>query len=120
MFLPVCTYIHVCRHNGNILLDSEGHIIHIDYGFILASSPGKNLKFENTPFKLTSEFVEVGAFLNHEHCSWFDMCDWHRLEFTPVVDDISCVHTYVHDYVIVGQSHFLNDRMYLRTYNIET
>ena len=95
MFLPVCMYIHACRHNGNILLDSEGHIIHIDYGFILASSPGKNLKFENTPFKLTSEFVEVGTFLNREHFSWFDVCDCHRLEFTAVMDDISCVCTYV-------------------------
>jgi len=46
------------RHNGNILVDNEGHIIHIDYGFILSASP-KNLGFENSPFKLTPEFVEV-------------------------------------------------------------
>ena len=40
-------------------MDSEGHIIHIDFGFVLANSPGNNLGFESSPFKLTPEFAEV-------------------------------------------------------------
>jgi phosphatidylinositol 4-kinase len=49
------------RHNSNILLDGDGHIIHIDFGFMFspANSPGGGMNFENAPFKLTQEFIEV-------------------------------------------------------------
>lgn len=47
------------RHNGNILIDKEGHIVHIDFGFMLSNSPGGNMNFESAPFKLTEEFEQV-------------------------------------------------------------
>ncbi|KAK6434139.1 Phosphatidylinositol 4-kinase pik1alpha (PI4-kinase)(PtdIns-4-kinase) [Oleoguttula sp. CCFEE 5521] len=46
------------RHNGNILIDAEGHVIHIDFGFMLSNSPG-SIGFEAAPFKLTFEYVEL-------------------------------------------------------------
>ena len=46
------------RHNGNVLIDSHGHIIHIDFGFMLSNSPG-SVGFEAAPFKLTQDYVDV-------------------------------------------------------------
>ncbi|CAZ85418.1 unnamed protein product [Tuber melanosporum] len=46
------------RHNGNVLIDNQGHIIHIDFGFMLSNSPG-SVGFESAPFKLTQEYVDV-------------------------------------------------------------
>ena len=47
------------RHNGHILLDKDGYIIHISFGFILGISPGGNLNFENAPFKLTRDYIDL-------------------------------------------------------------
>ena len=55
----VCYYLQIKdRHNGNILIDMQGNIIHIDFGFILGISPG-SINFEKAPFKLTKEYVEI-------------------------------------------------------------
>ncbi|KAF1327068.1 Phosphatidylinositol kinase, partial [Globisporangium splendens] len=47
------------RHNGNILLDTEGHIVHIDFGFVLGIAPGNTFSLETAPFKLTTDMVDV-------------------------------------------------------------
>ena len=41
------------------MIDIEGHIMHIDFGFFLSNAPGKGMKFEKAPFKLTQEQVDV-------------------------------------------------------------
>ncbi|CAG8464975.1 6279_t:CDS:10 [Ambispora gerdemannii] len=46
------------RHNGNVLLDTDGHLIHIDFGFMLSNSPG-SVGFELAPFKLSQEYLDI-------------------------------------------------------------
>lgn len=60
------------RHNGNIMIDDAGHILHIDFGFCFDIAPG-GIKFERAPFKLTSEMVSVmGGSSDHQAFKWFE------------------------------------------------
>ncbi|PIN22119.1 Phosphatidylinositol 4-kinase [Handroanthus impetiginosus] len=47
------------RHNGNLLFDNAGRLVHIDFGFILETSPGGNMRFENAHFKLSHEMTQL-------------------------------------------------------------
>ncbi|KUF94595.1 hypothetical protein AM588_10004823 [Phytophthora nicotianae] len=61
------------RHNGNIMLDIEGYIIHIDFGFCRA--PGGSFSFETAPFKLTAEMVDVLGGRHSSNFQYFtDLC----------------------------------------------
>jgi len=60
------------RHNGNIMIDDAGHILHIDFGFCFDIAPG-GVKFERAPFKLTSEMMAVmGGSTEHQAFKWFE------------------------------------------------
>ncbi|KAL6357881.1 hypothetical protein LRP88_08058 [Fusarium phalaenopsidis] len=60
------------RHNGNIMIDDAGHILHIDFGFCFDIAPG-GIKFERAPFKLTTEMVAVmGGSMDHQSFKAFE------------------------------------------------
>ncbi|KAF9692335.1 hypothetical protein EKO04_009440 [Ascochyta lentis] len=60
------------RHNGNIMIDDWGHIIHIDFGFCFDIAPG-GIKFERAPFKLTAEMIAVmGGSTTSQPYRWFE------------------------------------------------
>ncbi|GMR30143.1 hypothetical protein PMAYCL1PPCAC_00338 [Pristionchus mayeri] len=68
-----CYFLQVKdRHNGNILIDSDGRLIHIDFGFILSASP-RNLGFETSPFKLTTEIIEVMGGLDSDMFRYYKL-----------------------------------------------
>jgi phosphatidylinositol 4-kinase len=73
----VCYFLQIKdRHNANILIDNLGHLIHIDFGFMLSNSPGKGIKFEKAPFKLTKEFVDVMGGVNSKYFTKFRKLLW--------------------------------------------
>lgn len=60
------------RHNGNIMYDDHGHILHIDFGFCFDIAPG-GVTFEAVPFKLTEEMVMVmGGSTTTQAFQWFE------------------------------------------------
>lgn len=60
------------RHNGNIMYDDQGHVLHIDFGFCFDIVPG-GVKFEVAPFKLTKEMVMVlGGSDSTQAYQWFE------------------------------------------------
>ena len=66
----VCYFLQIKdRHNGNILIDNEGHLTHIDFGFLLSNAPGKGLKFEKAPFKLSNDMLDC---LGGSHGHYFE------------------------------------------------
>ena len=57
----LCYFLQIKdRHNGNILLHKDGRIVHIDFGFLFTTAPGKAIELEKkVPFKLLSEYVAL-------------------------------------------------------------
>ncbi|CAD8065540.1 unnamed protein product [Paramecium sonneborni] len=93
----VCYFLQVKdRHNGNILLDDEGNLIHIDFGFFLSIAPGKGMEFEGkVPFKLLSDYIKVlggvQGFLFRDHFrklfyKGFKACQKHQKEILLLVE----------------------------------
>ena len=63
------------RHNGNIMIDKFGHVIHIDFGFVFGIAPGKKFSLEKAHWKLTKEMVQVmGGRSSRYYTLYKDLC----------------------------------------------
>ena len=97
----VCYFLQIKdRHNGNILIDNKGHLIHIDFGFLLSNSPGKGIKFETAPFKLTKDFIDaMGGYKSKYYDEFkklmrkgFQAINKHRHKISILVEMMWCGH----------------------------
>ena len=71
----VCYFLQLKdRHNGNIMIDNEGHLIHIDFGFIFSHAPKG--EFEKAPFKLTDEIMEILGGIESKNFQIFRKLMW--------------------------------------------
>ena len=71
----VCYFLQIKdRHNGNILINNEGYLIQIDFGFFLSNAPRG--EFEKAPFKLTDEVIEVIGGVNSKYFQIFRKLMW--------------------------------------------
>lgn len=77
------------RHNGNLMLDKDGHIIHIDFGFMIESSPAGNMGFE-PDMKITTEMgLIMGRDVNSPSFQWFtELCIKGYLAIRPYREQI--------------------------------
>ena len=95
----VCYFLKIKdRHNGNILIDNKGHLIHIDFGFLLSNAPGKG--FETAPFKLSKDLLDVLGGINGKYMDEFKKLmkkgfaavNKHRHKISILVEMMWCGH----------------------------
>lgn len=59
------------RHNGNMMIDGDGHLVHIDFGFLFDIGPG-GMRFEPYSFKLSHEMIDVMGGPNSQGFTMFE------------------------------------------------